>query len=125
MKIQGFKLKITKVQSYKTAKTINYSDSQQLICLMVQLAECSFKDEHSNGKQRFFKLLFFKVAVASLVSGGIFCFDSRLTAMLPTLIPVIFSTWNFNSFVGSEPPKFRGSPNLFFNQIFFTFFSTL
>ena len=43
-------------------KTINYRDSQQLICLMVQQAECSFKDEHSNGKQRFFKLLFFKVS---------------------------------------------------------------
>ena len=29
-----------------------------------------------------------------------------------------------NSFVASEPPKFCGSPNIFFNQILFAFFST-
>ena len=30
-----------------------------------------------------------------------------------------------NSFVASEPPKFWGSPNIFFNQILFTFFQLL
>ena len=29
-----------------------------------------------------------------------------------------------NSFMGSKPPKFRESPNIFFNQTLFTFFST-
>ena len=33
------------------------------------------------------------------------------------------SNWN-NSFVASELPKFRGSPNIFLNRILFTFFST-
>ena len=31
------------------------------------------------------------------------------------------SNWN-NSFVTSKPPKFCGSPNIFFNKILFTFF---
>ena len=37
----------------------------------------------------------------------------------------IVSAMLINSFVGSEPPKFRGSPNIFCGQILFTFFQFL
>jgi hypothetical protein len=44
---------------------------------------------------------------------------------LPVRVKTLEMIFTFNSFVASEPPKFRGSPNIFFYQILFLpFFST-